>query len=314
MIADHGLELGPADVLAPADVHVLEPVDQDHRDGIVALSDVARVRYQPSGVAAEVVASDWIQYPARVPTWGALDGVFRELQVSRPHPRPLPLRRPHPGPGARVDLGCPGWGVQGTAGQQAALPHPHPRPHRHRHRRPLPHPGRGLVRASTWGALDGVFRAPQVSGSRPHPSPLPLRLRRPHPHPGPGPGARVDLGRPGRGVQGTTGQRAAPAPAPASSPPPAPPPASGVWCARRSGVPWMGCSGHCRSADRARTRARSAAGRGWGRASTWGALDGGFRAPQVSGPHPLSGAARPCSHSPVRGVQYCRTPNIQSTP
>ena len=225
MIADHGLELGRADVLAPADVHVLEPVDQDHRDGIVALSDVARVRYQPSGVAAEVVASDWIQYPARVPTWGALDGVFRELQVSRPHPRPLPLRRPHPGPGARVDLG-----------------------------------------------------------------------------------------RPGRGVQGTTGQRAAPAPAPASSPPPAPPPASGVWCARRSGVPWMGCSGHCRSADRARTRARSAAGRGWGRASTWGALDGGFRAPQVSGPHPLSGAARPCSHSPVRGVQYCRTPNIQSTP
>src|SRR5699024_8155635 len=26
---------------------------------------------------------------------------------------------PGPGPGARVDLGCPGWGVQGTAGQRA---------------------------------------------------------------------------------------------------------------------------------------------------------------------------------------------------
>src|SRR5699024_9890309 len=72
---------------------------------------------------------------------------------------------------------------------------------------------RGLVRASIWGALDGVFRALQVSGSCPHPRPL----RR-----GSGLGSCVDLGCPGWGVQGTAGQRAGAAPAPLCPAPPRP--------------------------------------------------------------------------------------------
>src|SRR5699024_2055772 len=128
------------------------------------------------------------------------------------------------------------------------------------------------------GALDGVFRAPQVNE--------PLPLRRPLPHPGRGLVLVPTRGALGWGVQGTAGQRAvpapaaAPAPAPASSP--APTPGAGARCARRPGVPWMGCSGHRRSAARTRTAARThTRGRGPVRASTWGALDGAFRAPQV---------------------------------
>src|SRR5699024_5012054 len=131
--------------------------------------------------------------------------------------------------------------------------------------------GRGLVRASIWGALDGVFRALQVSG--PHPFRRPHRHRRPLPHPGPGSGAR------------------------------------------RPGVPWMGCSVHHRSAARTRRAARThTRGRGPVRASTWGALDGAFRAPQVSGPHPLSGAARPCSWCPILSYPEHTVDTMTPTP